>query len=315
MVDVSVVCLSYNHEKYIRKALNSILSQETTYSYEILINDDCSTDKSQEIIREYQRKYPKIIKPFFQKENQYSKGNSPLEFILSKVSGKYVMLCECDDYWCNNKKMEIQIDFLENHKDYSMCVHSSFRCYESGEISGDIKELDLESRDVTVEETISNWICDTASIAFRYSFLENPVPFRKNAPAGDYSLLVFMAMKGKVYYMNKPMSTYRLFSENSLSRRFNKNKDIINNNIIKNIELLERIDNYSNYKYHICIKQNLDSLHYEYARINFLLKEIKNSDEFQILSPIQKMITIIKSFINSKCYFLKKCYLKIKYNK
>ena len=98
---LSIHCLTYNHEKYIAEAIDSFLMQKTNFKFEILIHDDASTDRTVDIIKKYQQKYPEIIKPIFQTENQYSKGvnkiNYKFNFIRSK--GKYIALCEGDDYW------------------------------------------------------------------------------------------------------------------------------------------------------------------------------------------------------------------------
>ena len=103
---VSVYCLAYNHEQYIRDALEGFVRQKTNFRYEVLVHDDASTDNTPAIIREYAQKYPDIIKPIFQTENQYSKGVKILpEIIHPKSSGRYIAFCEGDDYWCDENKL------------------------------------------------------------------------------------------------------------------------------------------------------------------------------------------------------------------
>ena len=103
---VSISCIAYNHESYIRQCLDGFLMQKTTFSFEILIHDDASTDNTTDIIREYERKYPDIIKPIYQKENQYSKG-IPISatFNWPRAKGKYIAMCEGDDYWTDPLKI------------------------------------------------------------------------------------------------------------------------------------------------------------------------------------------------------------------
>lgn len=121
---VSVCCLSYNHENYIRQCLDGIVMQQTSFRFEVLVHDDASSDKSQQIILEYAQKYPDIIKPILQKENQFSKGKGILgPFLCPKCTGKYVAFCECDDYWTDPLKLQKQVDFLETHKEYIFCCH------------------------------------------------------------------------------------------------------------------------------------------------------------------------------------------------
>ena len=110
-MEVSVLCLAYNHEKYIKKCLDSILAQKTNFKYEIIINDDASTDNTANIIKEYEEKYPEIIKPIYQIENKYSKGEAIVEeYMLPKATGKYIAFCECDDWWLSDDKLQKQYD-------------------------------------------------------------------------------------------------------------------------------------------------------------------------------------------------------------
>ena len=108
-VEVSIICLVYNHECFLRKCLNGFVNQNTNFNYEIIIHDDCSTDSSKAIIEEYVAKYPNLFIPLYEEENQYSQGH---EFVQSKMEsiarGKYLAYCEGDDYWCDNNKLQIQ---------------------------------------------------------------------------------------------------------------------------------------------------------------------------------------------------------------
>ena len=111
---VSICCTAYNHEKYIAQALDSFLAQKCDFPFEILVHDDVSTDRTADIIREYAAKYPEIIKPMFQTENQYSKGVPINEtFNFPRAQGKYIALCECDDFWCDDTKLARQIAHME----------------------------------------------------------------------------------------------------------------------------------------------------------------------------------------------------------
>jgi len=123
-VEVSISCLTYNHEKYIRQTLEGFVKQKTNFRFEVLIHDDASTDGTQEIIKEYQLKYPDIIKPIFQKENQYEKRvQISKTYNYSRALGKYIALCEGDDYWTDENKLQMQYDALENDKSCSFSVH------------------------------------------------------------------------------------------------------------------------------------------------------------------------------------------------
>ena len=120
---VSICCITYNHEPYIRDCLEGFVMQQTSFPFEVLIHDDASTDHTADIIREYEAKYPDIIKPIYQTENQYSKkiGSINATFNYPRAQGKYIALCEGDDFWNDENKLQIQYDFMEAHPDYSMC--------------------------------------------------------------------------------------------------------------------------------------------------------------------------------------------------
>jgi len=122
---VSVSCSAYNHEKYIDDALKGFLIQKTKFPFEIVIHDDCSTDKTANIIKKYEKKYPLIIKAIYQEENQYSKGRKPFEFKNKIIIGKYVAVCEGDDFWTDPTKLQKQVDYLESHPEAFITYHSS----------------------------------------------------------------------------------------------------------------------------------------------------------------------------------------------
>ena len=119
---VSVLCITYNQEEYLRDTLNGFINQKTKFSYEVIISDDCSTDKTKNIIMEYAKNYPNIIKQFFRKKNIGSMKN----FIetYNKCKGKYIALCDGDDCWTSPEKLQKQVDFLENNQDFAMSSHA-----------------------------------------------------------------------------------------------------------------------------------------------------------------------------------------------
>lgn len=127
---VSISCITYNHAPYIRECLNGFIMQKTNFPFEVLIHDDCSTDGTTEIIKEYVEKYPEIIKPLYEEENQYQQGKPSGSAVwnLPRAKGKYVALCEGDDYWTDPLKLQKQVDFLESHPAYGMC-YTDFNIY------------------------------------------------------------------------------------------------------------------------------------------------------------------------------------------
>lgn len=209
---VTVSCIAYNHEKYIARALDSFLMQKTDFPFEIVIHDDASTDRTPEIIREYAEKYPEIIRPMYQEENQYSKGISNISgaFNFPRAEGKYIAMCEGDDYWIDDSKLQRQADYMEAHPDCTLCFHSAK--IESEDKALRAREIRPYKRSklCTPEEVIdkrANY--PTASLMFPTKLARALPQWYHDCPVGDVPIHIFMASKGIVYYMDRKMSAYR----------------------------------------------------------------------------------------------------------
>jgi len=155
---VSICCITFNHQDFIQDALDSFLMQETDFPFEILIHDDASTDKTASILQDYQERYPSIITVVFQQINLYSKGVRQMNqrFLFPISSGRYIALCDGDDYWVDSKKLQIQKDFLDYNPDYVICYGDSKAFDETG-----ILDLDFggATRDLSRKE-----LCNIAAI-------------------------------------------------------------------------------------------------------------------------------------------------------
>lgn len=211
---VSICCISYNHEPYIRQCIEGFVMQRTKFLYEILIHDDASTDNTQNIIKEYQEKYPDIIKPIYQKENQYSKGlNGSINatFNLPRARGKYIAMCEGDDYWTDPLKLQKQFDFMEANPDYSLCFHPAYVKFEDN-----IQEENLyrkwEDKDYSCLEILEQWTIPTASVFYRRDALKDEYHKISSNPDflfGDIVLFTYLGQQGKIKCINTYMSVYR----------------------------------------------------------------------------------------------------------
>lgn len=210
---VSVSCITYNHAPYLRKALDGFLMQETDFPFEILIHDDASTDETQEIIREYAARYPEIIRPILRTENQYAKGicNVSGAFNFPRARGRYIAMCEGDDYWTDRKKLQMQADYMEAHPECSMCLHAAKIITESNAfVRREIRPL-RESRVLSAEEVIDKpYNYPTASLFFRTELGKALPRWYHDCPIGDVPIHLFMAAHGSVYYFDRYMSVYRL---------------------------------------------------------------------------------------------------------
>ncbi len=215
---VTVMCTAYNHEAYIREALESIVSQQTDFPFELLVNDDCSTDGTAAIIKEYEEKYPDIVRPFYQEKNLFSQNRDIYyEVFFPNARGKYVAFCEGDDRWCDVTKLQRQVDYLEAHPDYSACVHNTVLHY----CAGDKPDGILVSRDADCDMGFSevlpgmNHAWHTSSVLAKTAILANPPDYYYVAADygfGDYPYGLWLLENGPVHFLNRAMSVYRLDS-------------------------------------------------------------------------------------------------------
>ena len=218
---VSVLCTAYNHEEYIRDALESIVTQQTDFPFELLVNDDASTDGTAAIIREYAEKYPDIVRPFYQEKNLYSQDiDIYYAVFFPNARGKYVAFCEGDDYWTDPTKLQRQVDFLEAHPEYSACVHNTLLHYCTG--SRPDEELVQRGGDCDVEfEDIlpgMNTAWHTSSLLAKTPLLADPPDFYYIAAEygfGDYPYGIWLRHNGPVRFIARTMSAYRICSNDA----------------------------------------------------------------------------------------------------
>lgn len=254
---VSIECLSFNHEAYIADAIESFLMQRTNFAIEILIHDDASTDRTAQIIKEYEMKYPDIIKPIYQEVNQYSQGRKVFDINHNRAIGKYIALCEGDDYWLDPYKLQKQVDYMERHPECSMCVHGAYEvCANKNEVLAKIMPS-RKGRVFTVREVIEGGggLFATNSILYsRHKLLDRPL-FYKEAVVGDYPLVIFAALTGTVYFLPDRMSAYRVgvggsWTETELSTTSKRTKHF------EDIEkMLDEINQYTHFSYDATIKK------------------------------------------------------------
>jgi len=251
---VSICCITYNHEKYIADALESFLMQKTEFPIEVIIHDDASTDNTVNIIREYEKKYPNIIKPIYQNENQFSKGINISEGIVwPKAKGKYIALCEGDDFWNDSQKLQKQVMFLDNNPDYSMCFHAvevvDTKGIPTGRYLGPYKK---GNNNYTIKENVIGGFVHVSSVLMRAGLVKKGMPeWCLKARHGDYALSLYLSANGKTYFIDQVMSSHRIGVENSLMTKLKQNYSI--DNEIKyhkqRLSTLEEADKYYNYKF------------------------------------------------------------------
>ena len=210
---VSICCITYNQASYIRDALEGFVNQKTDFAYEVLIHDDASNDGTADIIREYADRYPDLIFPILQTETQYSKGltNVSGTFNFPRARGKYIAMCEGDDYWTDDRKLQKQVDYLEANPGCSLCFHSAKVEIQGKALTEHAMRPYKGSRMVSPEEIIDKTSgYPTASLMFYREIVADLPDFYNNAPIADIPLQLLSANRGWAWYMDEPMCVYRL---------------------------------------------------------------------------------------------------------
>lgn len=293
---VSVICLAYNAEKYIAQCLDGFIRQECEFDYEVIIHDDASRDRTAEIIRDYEKKYPTIIHAIYQDENQYSKFldtcnpflKIACDFIIPKARGKYFAFCEGDDYWTDPYKLQRQVNALEQHNECRMSVHKVNVVSESGITTGGrYPNFDIQTGIISASKFI-DYNCTNEYVFQTSSYLvnaENAKAFSNNVPkfmkvsaTGDLGIMFLFATKGDIYYFADEMSCYRLNSTSSQARReksgIEETKLQIHFN--KQIAMMREYDDYTCGKYHDLCERKIKGYYWDKAVRNHEYKEMIN---------------------------------------
>lgn len=280
---VSICVQTYNHDKFISECLDGILMQETSFDFEILLGEDNSTDNTRQICIEYAKKHPSKIKLFLHdRSNVIYIDNTPTgryNFIynLNQAKGIYIALCEGDDYWTDHLKLQKQVDFLEQNKDYSICFHE---VSTKNELNQKIEKDNITNQNTPQTTTIldlaqENYI-HTPSVVFRNTLKQFPPNFEKS-PVGDYFLQLLNARSGKIYKIKDNMAVYRIHKGGvwSLDTSLNKQK--------KSIQLYHLLVTSNEFSHQTTkiLREILDQ------RINHYIDELANKKQY---TTLQNMI-------------------------
>ena len=201
--------MTYNHEPYIRQCLDGFVMQKTNFRFEAIVHDDASTDRTADIIHEYAEKYPNIIKPIFETENQYSKNDGSLNRIMNEhTHGKYIAICEGDDYWIDPYKLQKQVDFLENNPEYGL-VHGEAKVFY--QTLNKFRKSPYGSNFSSVDDIIITNKIATLTTCFRailyFNYIKE-IKVQDNWYMGDYPLWLYIAKHSKVYFLPYTIAVY-----------------------------------------------------------------------------------------------------------
>lgn len=243
---LSIAILTYNHENYIEKALNSVLNQKIDYEYEIIVGDDFSNDKTREILLKFKEKYPEKIKLIFRSKNIGIASN--VIDIFKKCTGEYIALLEGDDYWINDLKLKKQVEYLDKNKEYSGIAHQNIVINQEEKI---INKPELFKKNIkfSLEKLEKEGLLyQTASLMFRniFNYEEDKLNLIKeiNEKIVDLTLAIILLTKGNIYILNEYMSVYRIDTtekSSSSSAKASRNLKLFYNEYYEYLEKLEKV--------------------------------------------------------------------------
>jgi glycosyltransferase involved in cell wall biosynthesis len=302
---VSICCLTYNHEAWIKKAIEGFLLQKTDFDVEIVIHDDASTDATPPIIEAYQHKHPEMIRPILNKENLYRSGTSLYEIytrkVFPKLKGKYIAICEGDDYWTDPLKLQKQVDFLEQHSDYSISFHR-VGFVGDGNVNFDehsemYKSLFSQRNSFTFDDLLKENFIPNCSVVYRNDAIDFPDLFHE-VDFPDWPIHLIFAQKGKLHFMDELMAHHRIsnagmWEGKSLHERYRMNA-LFYQDLLRLVDetyysaIFEAIENQKNY--------NTGLVYYDFFKLGQALALKKNEQKTTELQSTLDLIYNSKSW-------------------
>lgn len=211
---VAIHCMVYNHEPYLRDCLEGFVMQKTKFPFVAIVHDDASTDNSAAIIQEYADKYPDIIKPIFETENQYSKHDGSLDRIMNSAidsySPKYIAMCEGDDYWTDPYKLQKQVDFMEKHKDFSICFTKAIILRQDTNTFEEENVKKVPNITTIYDLATENYLHTPTVLVRNIPSVRQEMQTLPQLPVGDYVYWMFTARFGKIYKIQENTAIYRI---------------------------------------------------------------------------------------------------------
>ncbi len=256
---VSIIMLTYNHEKFIAQAVKSALFQLTDFDYEIVIGDDCSTDRTQEIIRELAIKNPEKIRPILRQKNLGASKN--FLSVLASCQGEYIAMLEGDDYWISPDKLQKQVDMLDANPELAISFHNIICFYEDGS-KQPWEYCQRNQKPIsTLEDLLHGNFIPTCSVMFRNGLIKDFPEWYLTTLMGDWPLHIMNAEHGKIGYINEIMANYRIHTAGmwtSLSRIRQCEVDI---------DMYVKVNDHFKGKYSKIILPNIESRQAEISKL------------------------------------------------
>lgn len=277
-IKVSIICNTYNHENYIADALESFIRQKTNFQYEILIHDDASTDGTVEIIKKYANEFPNLVKPIYEETNQYSINPGIVSDIQSvRAKGRYIAMCEGDDYWIDDYKLQKQFDLLESNPEVDICATSAIVVDAETKKQIARKAPFTENKIISVQDVIKGGggYVATNSLMYRIELDEKMPSFRKKWRY-DYTLQIQGALRGGMLYLSDCTAVYRWLSNGSWSQKTYSNRDTYINSLASFNEMLEVLNQETDRKYEHTINDVITQNKFVILRLTGKLEKMKS---------------------------------------
>lgn len=285
---VSILMITYNHEKFIAQAIESVLAQEVDFEYELVIGEDCSPDRTREIVIDYHQKYPTKIRPLLHKKNLGGRGMNNFVTTFHACQGQYIAILEGDDYWTNPQKLQKQVNFLDSHPDVAICFHNVRTFYQDGSQEPHNLRPANQKEISTLEDLfVANFI-PSCSVVFRRGLVNDFPDWFYTLEMGDWPLHILNAEHGKTWaeggnigYINEVMATYRIhrggvWSSESKQRRLHAY-----------LEMFEQLNPYFDYKYDRHIRASISKYSLDLACVYAECGEMTKAERYLLKSLIE----------------------------
>jgi len=273
---ITVLVMTYNHERFIGQALESALMQKTNFDYEILISEDCSTDRTREIVIEFQKAHPEKVRLLLSEKNIHS--NEIVVRGIRAARGQYIALLDGDDYWTSPHKLQRQADFLDSHPECSLCFHNA-KIFHEGDAREGRNWTPAGHKEISTLEDIwmGNFIA-TCSTMFRRGLIrEIPEWYNDFFPITDWPLHILNAEHGKIGYVDEVMGVYR-YHPGGLYSPFSETKKQE-----ETLKFYRTINKHLNYRYNKIVNIAISRYFFEWA------------EEYKDRGDLQKMRSCLKA--------------------
>ena len=292
---LSVVMLAYNHEKMIGQAIESVLQQKTDFPFELIIGEDCSTDNTREIILKYQKQHPQLIRLITSEENVGMTDNT--QRVLRMAGGRYVAICEGDDFWCDFNKLQKQIDVMEADPSITLCFHNVRFMYGDGSRTKKQFVWRFRSRYYPVEDVICKGgkFYKVVSAVIRQDVFLDPPDWYLQATVGDWAVSLLAAMQGRIYYLNDVMAVYRSNVPESWSEMMYRNPEIYKEHLFQSMKIRKMANDTGDQKYEkffgMRIARDIRWL-VIFDQLNDEEFQFLKDEYFDLLSPADRTLTL-----------------------